>query len=159
MQRPAALIAAALRVMHPNLYWSSLAANLALGLWADENKLNDMGDRLREWPSVFTALAIVCNRRSPMHRDPLSRPQWFDAMTTFGNYGVVTMKMPNLGIESVYPTGSMVAGSGRIIRHGLDMADGDRTAWVWYMRDDVHAFVDIPRADYSKYCSLVADAL
>ncbi|KAG1742094.1 hypothetical protein EDD22DRAFT_851636 [Suillus occidentalis] len=159
MHRPAVLIAAALRVMHPNLYWSSLAAKLALGLWADQNKSNEIGDRLREWPSVFTALAIVCNRRSPMHRDPLSRPQWFDAMTTFGNYGVATIKMPNLGIESVYPAGSMVAGSGQIIRHGLEMADGDRTAWVWYMRDDVHAFVDIPRADYSKYWSLVADCL
>ncbi|KAG1792285.1 uncharacterized protein HD556DRAFT_1444554 [Suillus plorans] len=158
MQRPAALITAALRVMHPNLYWSSLAMKLALGLWAADNKLDEMGDYLREWASVFTALAIVCNRRSPMHHDPLSRPQWFDVMTTFGNYGVARMKMPNLGIESVYPAGSMVAGSGRIMRHGLDMADGDRTAWVLYMRDDVHEFVDIPRADYSKYRSLVTDA-
>ncbi|KAG1771581.1 hypothetical protein EV702DRAFT_977334, partial [Suillus placidus] len=159
MHRPAVLIAAALRVMHPNLYWSSLAMKLALGLWAADKKLDKMGDRLREWASVFTALAIVCNRCSPMHRDPLSRPQWFDVMTTAGNYGVASIKMPNLGIESVYPAGSMVAESGRIIRHGLEMADSDQTAWVWYMRDDVHEFVDIPRADYSKYWSLVTDAL
>ncbi|KAG2096499.1 uncharacterized protein F5147DRAFT_584003 [Suillus discolor] len=112
MQRPAALIAAALRVMHPNLYWSSLATKLALGLWAADKKLDEMGDRLREWASVFTALTIVCNWCSPMHRDPLSCPQWFDIMTTFGNYGVARMKMPNLGIESVYPAGSMIAGSG-----------------------------------------------
>ncbi|KAG1800543.1 hypothetical protein EV424DRAFT_1332103 [Suillus variegatus] len=158
MQRPAALIAAALRVMHPNLYWSSLATKLALGLWAADKKLDEMGDRLREWASIFTALAIVCNLCSPMHCNPLSRPQWFDVMTTFSNYGVARMKMLNLGIESVYPAGSMVAGSGRIMRHGLDMADGDRTAWVWYMRDDVHEFMDIPRADYSKYWSLVTDA-
>ncbi|KAG1782100.1 hypothetical protein EV702DRAFT_1021374 [Suillus placidus] len=159
MHRPAVLIAAALRVMHPNLYWSSLATKLALGLWAADKKLDKMGDRLREWASVFTALAIVCNQHSPMHRDPLSRPQWFDVMTTASDYGVASIKMPNLGIESVYPAGSMVAGSGRIIRHGLEMADGDQTAWVWYMRDDVHEFVDIPRADYSKYWSLVTDAL
>ncbi|KAG2746683.1 hypothetical protein P692DRAFT_20737559 [Suillus brevipes Sb2] len=105
MHRPAVLIAAALRVMHPKLYWSSLATMLALGLWAADKKLDEMGDHLRVWASVFTALAIVCNRRSPLHRDPLSRPQWFDVMTTFGNYGVVSMKMPNLGIEIVYPAG------------------------------------------------------
>ncbi|KAG2752441.1 hypothetical protein P692DRAFT_20693953, partial [Suillus brevipes Sb2] len=86
MHRPAVLIAAALRVMHPKLYWSSLATMLALGLWAADKKLDEMGDHLRVWASVFTALAIVCNRRSPLHRDPLSRPQWFDVMTTFGNY-------------------------------------------------------------------------
>ncbi|KAG1770149.1 hypothetical protein EV702DRAFT_978295 [Suillus placidus] len=125
MHRPAVLIAAALRVMHPNLYWSSLATKLALGLWAADKKLDEIGDCLREWASVFTALAIVCNRHSPMHRDPLSHPQWFDVMTTTGNYGVASIKMPNLGIESVYPAGSMVAGSGRIIRHRLEMADSD----------------------------------
>ncbi|KAG1801912.1 hypothetical protein EV424DRAFT_1331572, partial [Suillus variegatus] len=112
MKRPAALIAAALRVMHPNLYWSSLATKLALGLWAADKKLDKMGDHLREWASIFTALAIVCNRHSLMHRNPLSCPQWFDVMTTFGNYEVARMKMSNLGIESVYLTGSMVAVSG-----------------------------------------------
>ncbi|KAG1735478.1 hypothetical protein EDD22DRAFT_852356 [Suillus occidentalis] len=50
MHRLAVLIAAALRVMHPNLYWSSLAVKLALGLWADQNKSNKIGDHLREWP-------------------------------------------------------------------------------------------------------------
>ncbi|KAG2131000.1 uncharacterized protein EDB93DRAFT_1255661 [Suillus bovinus] len=99
-------------VMHPNLYWSSLATKLALGLWAADKKLDKIGNCLREWASVFTALTIMCNRRSLLHRDPLSRPQWFDVMTTFGNYGVATIKMPNLGIECVYPAGSMVPGSG-----------------------------------------------
>ncbi|KAG2122146.1 uncharacterized protein EDB93DRAFT_1110971, partial [Suillus bovinus] len=48
MQRLVALIAAALRVMHPNLYWSSLVMKLALGLWAADKKLDKIGDRLRE---------------------------------------------------------------------------------------------------------------
>ncbi|KAG2057225.1 hypothetical protein BDR06DRAFT_878386, partial [Suillus hirtellus] len=75
--------------------------------------------------SIFTTLAIVCNQCLPMHHDSLSCPQCFDVMTTFGNYGVARMKMPNLGIESVYPAGSMVTGLGQIMRHGLDMADSD----------------------------------
>ncbi|KAG1724466.1 hypothetical protein EDB19DRAFT_1644561 [Suillus lakei] len=158
MYRPAALITTALRVMHLKLYWSSLATKLALGLWAADKKLDEMGDHLREWASVFAALTIMCNWCSPLHHDPLSHPQWFDVMTTFGNYGIASMKMPNLGIEIAYPPGCMVGGSGRIIRHGLDMADGDRTAWVWYMKDDVHEFVDSLRVGYSEYWSLT-DAL
>ncbi|KAG2337863.1 hypothetical protein BDR05DRAFT_952307 [Suillus weaverae] len=58
MHRPAVLITTALRVMHPNLYWSSLAMKLALGLWAADKKLDEMGDGLREWASIFTALAM-----------------------------------------------------------------------------------------------------
>ncbi|KAG2059876.1 hypothetical protein BDR06DRAFT_873412 [Suillus hirtellus] len=82
-----------------------------------------MGDHLREWASIFTTLAIVCNWCLPMHCDALSCSQCFDVMTTFGNYRVVRMKMPNLGIESVYPAGSMVTRSGQIMRHGLNMAE------------------------------------
>ncbi|KAG1822781.1 uncharacterized protein BJ212DRAFT_1296744 [Suillus subaureus] len=72
MQRPAALIAAALRVMHPSIYWSSLTMKLGLGLWADNNQLEEMGNHLQEWVSVFTALAVMCNRHSPLHHDTLS---------------------------------------------------------------------------------------
>ncbi|KAG1871351.1 hypothetical protein DFJ58DRAFT_722775 [Suillus subalutaceus] len=124
--------------MHPNLYWSSLAMALALGLWAADKKLVEMGDCLREWASVFTVVAVICNRRSPLHRDPLSHSKWFDVMTSVGDYGAARMKMPNIGIEVVYDSGVMVVGSGRIVRHGVDVMDGDRIGWVWYMRDDVY---------------------
>ncbi|KAG1735763.1 hypothetical protein EDB19DRAFT_1830125 [Suillus lakei] len=154
MYRLVALVTTALRVMHPKLYWSSLATKLALGLWAADKKLDEMGDHLREWASVFTTLTIMCNQCSLLHHDPLSHPQWFDIMTTFGNYGIASVKMPNLGIEIAYLAGCMVARSGQIIRHGLDMANSDRTAWVWYMKDDVHELMDIPRAGYSEYWSL-----
>ncbi|KAG1722552.1 uncharacterized protein EDB91DRAFT_1088103 [Suillus paluster] len=109
---------------------------------AAEKKLDEMGARLREWASVFTAVAV-------------SRPQWFNVMTSIGNYGAARMKMPNIGIEIVYGPGAMAVGLGRIIRHGVDMDTG-RIAWVWYMRDDVHEFVDMPRADYSRYNSIVS---
>ncbi|KAG1717618.1 hypothetical protein EDB19DRAFT_1652911 [Suillus lakei] len=131
MQRLVALIAAALRVMHPNLYWASLATQLALGLWAADKKLDAMGAHLREWASIFTAVAIVCNWHSPLHHDPLSHPQWFNVMTSVGNYGAARMEMPNIGIEIVYGPGAMAVGSGRILRHGVDMGTG-RIAWVWY---------------------------
>ncbi|KAG1852091.1 hypothetical protein DFJ58DRAFT_728639 [Suillus subalutaceus] len=126
MQRLAALIAAALRVMHPSLYWSSLTTQLGLGLWAANNQLQDMGDLLRVWGSVFTVLAVMCNRRSPLHRDALSRAQWFDVMLSVGSYGPARMWMPNIGIEIAYNSGVMAAASGRIVWHGVDNVNGDR---------------------------------
>lgn len=67
--------------------------------------------------------------------------------------------MPNIGIEIVYDGGVMLAVSGRIVRHGMDKVNGDRTAWVWYMRDDVQEFVGMPWADYARYDSILADAI
>ncbi|KAG1794026.1 hypothetical protein EV424DRAFT_1548134 [Suillus variegatus] len=156
--RPAVLAAAALRVMHGSLYWSSLTTQLGLGLWADNNQFKDMANCLRQWPSSFTVLTVMCNRRSPLHRDSQSLAQWFDIITSVGNYGLVRMKLPNIGIEIAYNSGIMVGTSGRLVRHRVDSVIGDRVSWVWYMRDDVHKFVDVPRGDYSKYKSIIADA-
>ncbi|KAG2114219.1 uncharacterized protein F5147DRAFT_650028 [Suillus discolor] len=99
---PAVLAAAALRVMHGSLYWSSLTTQLGLSLWADNNQFKDMGNCLRQWASSFTVLAVMCNHCSPLHRDSQSLAQWFDIITSIGNYGPVQMKLPNIGIEITY---------------------------------------------------------
>ncbi|KAG2086758.1 uncharacterized protein F5147DRAFT_588416 [Suillus discolor] len=158
IRRPAVLAAAALRFMHGGLYWSSLTTQLGLGIWADNNQLMDMGNCLRQWASSFTVLAVMCNRCSPLHRDSQSLAQWFDIMTSIGDYGPVRMKFPNISVEIAYNSGVMVGTLGNIVRHGVDRVNGDRVSWVWYMRDDVHKFVDVPREDYSKYESIIADA-
>ncbi|KAG0691603.1 hypothetical protein DFH29DRAFT_1010671 [Suillus ampliporus] len=59
MQRLAALIAATLRVMHPDLYRASLATQLALGLWAADKKLDEMGARLRVGISIYSCRRCV----------------------------------------------------------------------------------------------------
>ncbi|KAG1838483.1 hypothetical protein C8R48DRAFT_622212 [Suillus tomentosus] len=118
-----------------------------------------MGTRLREWASVFTVVAVMCNRYTPLHRDALSRAQWFDIMTSVGGYTSARMKMPNIGIEIAYNPGVMAGTSGRIVRHGVNWVNGDRVGWVWYMRDDIHEFVDVPRGDYSRYKSVITDAM
>ncbi|KAG2034365.1 hypothetical protein BDR03DRAFT_1013417 [Suillus americanus] len=88
MQRLVSLVAAALRVIHSSLYWSSLTTQLGLGLWAANNQLQDMGDLLRVWGSVFTVLTIMCNQHSPLHHDALSHAQWFDVMLSVGSNGL-----------------------------------------------------------------------
>ncbi|KAG2119465.1 uncharacterized protein F5147DRAFT_766955 [Suillus discolor] len=159
MCRPAALVTAALRVMHFGLYWSSLTTQLGLGVWADTQQTQTMGNCLREWASVFTVVAVMCNWYTPLHRDALSRAQWFDIMTSVGSHTLARMKMPNIGIEIAYNPGVMAGTSGRIVRHGVNRVNGDRVGWVWYMRDDIHEFVDVPRGDHSRYKSVVTNAM
>ncbi|KAG1777151.1 hypothetical protein EV702DRAFT_1197467 [Suillus placidus] len=65
MQRPALLASAALRVMHPELYWASVATHLKLRRWSADQGLRDMHRLLTHWASVYTSASIMCNRQSP----------------------------------------------------------------------------------------------
>ncbi|KAG1778654.1 hypothetical protein EV702DRAFT_1196167 [Suillus placidus] len=67
MQRPALLASAALRVMHPELYWASVATHLELGRWSADQGLRDMHRLLTHWASVYTSASIMCNCQLPDH--------------------------------------------------------------------------------------------
>ncbi|KAG1728248.1 uncharacterized protein EDB91DRAFT_1086133 [Suillus paluster] len=99
MQRSALLASAALRVMHPELYWASVTTQMKLTQWAMENELDGMYARLQLWALVFNCAAVMCNRQCPLHRDPRSTPEGFDVMTSVGHYCNGLMTLSNLGIQ------------------------------------------------------------
>ncbi|KAG1900009.1 uncharacterized protein F5891DRAFT_953041 [Suillus fuscotomentosus] len=109
MRRPSLLALAALRVMHPSLYWSSLRTTLEVGHWAYSSGQTKMYERIRHWALVFTGVAVMANHQSPAHRDPKCCPEWFDLMTSVSNYRSARMTLHNLGIELMYDSGVMVA--------------------------------------------------
>jgi hypothetical protein len=151
MQFSGILGLAALRVMRPELYQASLLAHLHLGAWAVNSERSAMADHMKKWTSVFTGASVICNRETPLHRDPHCRAQGFDLMSSFGNHSPATMNMPNLGIDLAYDAGVMTACSGRLVRHGVRSVEGDRIVWAWFVRDSVHNHVHIPRCDYARY--------
>lgn len=151
MQRPALIASAALRVMHPQLYWASVATHLELGRWSRDQGHVEMHHLLKHWASVYTGASIMCNRQSPDHRDPKCPPEAFDILTCIGNYQHAVMKLTNLGIELAYDPGVMVSYSGRLVRHGIKVKDGDRIVWAWFLRDSVHNYARTPRPDYARY--------
>ncbi|KAG0694471.1 hypothetical protein DFH29DRAFT_880705 [Suillus ampliporus] len=97
--RPAAIAAAALRVMHPEQYWAGLRAFGSLGEKAQSKELPKMSETLQYWASVFNSLSIISNRQTPNHRDHLSIPECFDILTSVGNYSNARMSMPSLQLE------------------------------------------------------------
>ncbi|KAG2029199.1 hypothetical protein BDR03DRAFT_1018755 [Suillus americanus] len=65
--RPAAIATAALRVMHPQQYWTGLQAFASLGDKAGSKELPKMSETLQYWATVFNILTIICNRETPNH--------------------------------------------------------------------------------------------
>ncbi|KAG2030894.1 hypothetical protein BDR03DRAFT_877279, partial [Suillus americanus] len=103
------IVSAALRVMHPDLYWARMETHVRLGEWATRYELGDMHHHLQHWTSIFNVVSIICNRRTPPHRDPKCQPAAYDMMTTTSRYQLVIMDFMNLGIKFLYDSGSMLA--------------------------------------------------
>ncbi|KAG2091355.1 uncharacterized protein F5147DRAFT_780043 [Suillus discolor] len=65
--RPAAIVSAALRVMHPEQYWAGLRTLSNLGHIAVSKDLPQMPEALQYWASVFNTLSIIYNQETPNH--------------------------------------------------------------------------------------------
>ncbi|KAG1868408.1 hypothetical protein F4604DRAFT_1927265 [Suillus subluteus] len=151
MQHPGLVSSATLHVMHPRLYLASISTQVELGHWVAKQGLGDMYRFLQHWTSVYTGVAVMCNRHSPSHRDPKCPLEGFDILTCIGGYGHGVMHLDNLGIDLAYDPGVMVSYSGCLVRHGVWVAEGDRIVWSWFMHDSMHNYARTPRTEYAKY--------
>ena len=41
----------------------------------------------RKWPSVYTGISIISNRRTPSHRDSKGQPEWFNTLVSHAGKG------------------------------------------------------------------------
>ena len=93
---------------------------------------------LKTWCNPFSGLALICNRKTPLHRDNNSRYCWYDILATLGTYGNLSIDIPAIGMKFSYKPGTMMAIAGRAFTHGVDMADGERICFAYFIRDKVH---------------------
>ncbi|KAG1884393.1 hypothetical protein F4604DRAFT_1547759, partial [Suillus subluteus] len=77
-------------------------------------------------------------------------PKAFNILTCIGSYQHVILQLTNLGIDLVYNPGVMVSYSGRLVRHGIQVDEGNHIVWVWFLRDSVHNYARTPRPDYAR---------
>ncbi len=139
------LLGAVFRVMHPELYLRSREALLSLGQNPEFDEI------LQHWGTAFNAISVISNRITPEHRDTQSRKEWFDLLVAIGNYSAATLRLPGLGIELVYHSGTLVFFSGKLLQHAVDGWDGtDRVCLAYYMRDLVQERAGIPAAGWMK---------
>lgn len=147
MQESSALIGAILAIVHPQLFYQAIDAFRILttngvDFVQDEVQLRQA---LNVWTSPFSALSIITNRWTPLHRDTKGRNEWFDFLVALGeDDSRGTMSFPGLGVTVAYNPATMIAITGKVVRHGAEFQGGERACISYYMRNSVHDRLGIP---------------
>jgi hypothetical protein len=93
---------------------------------------------VHSWPSSFSGIGIIVNRKTPLHRDPSGRMEWYDILLAAGTYTTATLDVADLGARFKYTPGTVVALCGRVFRHGvMSWEGGERICYAHYMRNNV----------------------
>lgn len=140
------MLSAMLKIMHPELYHAGREAMQAL---AGVTKTPEV---LVQWASVFNAVQIIANRETPLHRDSKSRAPWYDLLASIGSYSNCIMEFPGIGVSINYLPGTVVAFSGKVLRHGVGACTGERICYAYFMRDSVHRSLTV-KAPHWMECS------
>jgi hypothetical protein len=144
-QWAAALTGAILSIIHPDQYIIGRLALLELVWWPDSiSYMSDVKNILKVWASPFMALSVVVNRQTPIHRDVHGWFPWMDMLLTYGPYHSTRMELRSLGVWLLYESGTIVAICGKVVPHAVSECSGERVCIAYYMRDNVHARLNIP---------------
>ena len=63
----------------------------------EDDEVLDLHEGLEHWHSVFTAITLITNRESLLHRDPKTNIRWYDLMLTVGDYNEAILKLSTFG--------------------------------------------------------------
>ncbi|OBZ77758.1 hypothetical protein A0H81_02872 [Grifola frondosa] len=139
-----AVVSAMLRVMQPDLYHAGMRCLRQL---REEPQLREYVNR---WTCVTTAVQIIANRKTPLHRDRAGRAAWMDILVTVGDYSGLRLKLPTLGMEVEYDPGSVVAICGMMLSHSVPPASGERACYAYFMSSEIFTCKDIEFPHWAK---------
>ena len=131
------LIAGIFRIMHPELYHSACDAMAKI---RRSGKFTDIVDR---WGSPFNALTLIVNRHCGPHRDTKSSKTYLDLLASFGDFDTVRFKLNSINAEVNIKSGGVVGICGHVLRHEALRCAGNRICCAWYMRESVHASMEV----------------
>ena len=143
------ILSAILAVIHPNLYNAGWQTTKCL---RDTLKIGPQ-DVLSWWASIFSSVAIISNCSTPSHHNGSLRCHWYDILVTLGRYRNCNLELPGLGISLKYGLGTVVGISEKALEHMVPSFEGDRVCYAYFIRNDVHEWVNILASDwmYTKY--------
>lgn len=141
---PYAVISGIARIMHPEEYmmgWNMLRA-------ASQDPM--FTSMINQWPSVFSAVSLVANRVCPYHREAKGDYRLFDILVSSGTYTFAPLQLQPLGFQIPNGPGTVVAFSGKAIRHGVGSADGHRICSAFYMRHSVQSYFRVRPCEWMR---------
>jgi hypothetical protein len=145
------LVNAITSLVAPEMFSSSVAALKYIaevpGVMADNQPTVD-------WPSCFSAMELIVNRRTPPHTDAHGSPESYDLLLTGGSYKESQLDVETLGASLCYPPGTVVALAGRALTHAVPTWSGggaERYCIAHFIRDNVHERTGVPLPHFPVY--------
>ncbi|KAH7885118.1 hypothetical protein F5I97DRAFT_1785138, partial [Phlebopus sp. FC_14] len=71
------------------------------------------------------------------------RNEWFNLLVSVGSYHRATFQISLLKTTLLYDPGTVLVFSGRFLRHGSSVAEGNHLCLMYYMREKMHEFVRV----------------
>ena len=132
-----------LSLINPDLFRTGLL--MLQRLW----EFDPTSDVAKKWQSVYSGIAIICNWRSPLHRDSQGRPEWYDLLLSYNGPGArPLLSVTDLGLNLKYSSGTVVAFCGMILKQVSSWGKGDRVCYAHFMRESVRERLDVPPAGW-----------
>jgi hypothetical protein len=133
-----------LSLIHPDLF--DMGLEILRRLRLSENTV----DIAQEWQSVYTGVAIICNRTTPLHRDRKGSPGWFDVLLSYSDGGSSPqLLIEDLGLKFKYCSGTVVGFCGSVFKHGVEQwGDGNRICYAHFMRESVRNRLKVDPAEW-----------
>ena len=101
------------------------------------------------WPSIFTAMEVIVNRKTPAHRDKGGCLAHYDLLVSAGTHKQAYMALRELGGQFSYNPGTVLVFAGKVFLHEvMDWEGGKQLCIAHFMKDSVHDRLQIPRPTY-----------
>lgn len=115
-----------------------------------EDLLHTWHKNVTLWPSFFSGIEFISNRKTPSHRDGRAAASTYDFLVSAGRHTEARLDLPDIDTQLSYDPGTVVAICGRVLRHRVEEWKGERLCVAHFIRDAVHNRLGLPRADWVK---------
>ncbi|KAK7461401.1 hypothetical protein VKT23_008579 [Stygiomarasmius scandens] len=125
-----------LSVIHPELF--EAGRGVLAFCCAPESHKGSTHEWASQWNSVYTALTVICGRKSPAHVDSHGSVKYLDALVSLGTATKPRMTLQELGASFSYKAGTLMFFSGKAWTHEvLEWGKGERICYASYMRPEM----------------------
>lgn len=108
-------------------------------------------ENVLNWPSVFSGISVISNRKTKYHTDKGGHDSVFDLLVSCGTHSNCKIKVPELKLSFSYNPGTIVAVNGSFLHHAVEeWSGGDRICYAHYMKRNVHKRTGVTRPQWQN---------